>query len=358
MKIIDWYILKKFLGTFVFIMLLLILITVVIDVSEKMDNFLDSTATLRQIVFQYYVGFIPFISTLLAPFFVLVAVIFFTSQLSDRSEIVAILNSGTSYYRLLYPYLIGSLILGGGLWIANNYLVPAANLRRLKFENTYITKYVNALSYNYHRQISPGVFMYVESYRPAEALGYRFSLDKFENGHLTMKLRSDKIEWDKKISKWKVTNYYIREMKPTGDIIKSGAEIDTLFPFKPESFAISNQRKDEMTSPELREYIDHMKRAGSNDIEFYEVELHRRTSGAFSVLIMTLIGVSLATRKLRGGLGWHLVLGIGICALFEIIMKFSVTFSTNSTLPPVIGVWIPNVIFGFVAIYLTIKTPK
>ena len=358
MKKIDWYILKKFLGTFVFIMLLLILITVVIDVSEKMDNFLDSNAPLRDIVFQHYAGFIPFISTLLAPFFVLVAVIFFTSQLSDRSEIVAILNSGTSYYRLLYPYFLGALILGGGLWYANNYLVPAANQRRLRFENKYINKYVSSLSFNYHRQVSPGLFMYVENYRPAEAIGYRFSLDKFDNGHMTMKLRSDKIEWDKKINKWKVSNYYIREMRASGDIIRSGAEMDTLFPFKPESFAITNQRKDEMTTPELKEYIDHMKKAGSNDIEFYEVELYRRTSGAFSVFIMTLIGVSLATRKLRGGLGWHLVLGIGLCALFEIIMKFSVTFSTNSSLPPFIGVWIPNVIFGVVAVYLTIKTPK
>lgn len=339
-------------------MLLLILITIVIDVSEKIDNFLDGTASWKEIVFKYYVGFIPYIVAMLAPFFVLVSVIFFTSQLADRSEIIAILNSGSSYYRFLRPYFVGAAILGSFLWYSNNYLVPSSNKKRLSFENKYINKYVSNVSYNYHRQISPGLFMYVENYKPADAVGYRFSLDKFEKGKMTMKLRSDKIEWDKKLKKWKVSNYYIREMHPEGDVIKSGAEMNEVYPFKPENFAMTNDKKDEMTTPELSDFIDHMKKAGSNDVEFYEVELYRRTSGAFSVFIMTLIGVSLAARKLRGGLGWHLVLGIGLCALFEIIMKFSVTFSTNSSLPPVVGVWIPNTLFGMVAVYLTVKAPK
>jgi lipopolysaccharide export system permease protein len=358
MKKIDWYILRKFLGTFMFIMMLLILITVVIDVSEKADNFLDGTAKLKEIVFTYYMGFIPYIVAMLAPFFVLVSVIFFTSQLADRSEIVAILNSGTSFYRLLWPYFVGACILGGSLWYANNYLVPSSNKRRLAFENKYINKFTNNMAYNFHRQISPGVFMYVENYRPADAVGFRFSIDKFENGKMTFKLRSDKIEWNKKLNKWTVYNYYTRQILPQGDIIKTGPQFDSAFSFGPESFTVTNDRKDEMTTPALVDYIDKMKKAGSNDIEFYEVERYRRTSGAFSVFIMTLIGVSLASRKIRGGLGWHLVLGIGICALFEVIMKFSVTFSTNASLPPVIGVWIPNVIFGFVSIYLLITAPK
>lgn len=358
MKKIDWYILKKFLGTFVFIMLLLILITVVIDVSEKIDNFLDGSASWHEIIFTYYLSFIPYIVAMLAPFFVLVSVIFFTSQLADRSEIIAILNSGTSFYRFLWPYFVGAVILGGGLWYSNNYLVPASNKRRLAFENKYINKFTNNMSYNFHRQISPGVFMYVENYRLADAVGFKFSIDKFANGIMTYKLRSDKIEWDKKAHVWHVYNYYSREIHPDGDVIRKGAEMDSAFTFTPESFTASSDKKDEMTTPRLADFIDHMRKAGSNDIEFYEVELYRRTSGAFSVFIMTLIGVSLASRKLRGGLGWHLVLGVALCSVFEIIMKFSVTFSTNSTLPPAIGVWIPNVIFGFTALYLIIKAPK
>lgn len=358
MKKIDWYILKKFLGTFFFIMMLLILITVVIDLSEKIDNFLDGTATLKQIVFSYYLSFIPYIVAMLAPFFVLVSVIFFTSQLAERSEIIAILNSGTSFYRLLWPYFVGACVLGGLLWYSNNFLVPESNKRRLAFENKYINKFTNNMAFNYHYQISPGVFMYVENYRPADATGFRFSIDQFVNGVMTYKLRSEKIEWDKKIKKWKVFNYYIREMHPEGDVIRTGVEMDTVYPFAPENFTITTDRKDEMTTPVLADFIDKMRKAGSNDMEFYDVERYRRSSGAFSVFIMTLIGVSLASRKIRGGLGWHLVLGIGLCSLFEVIMKFSVTFSTNSTLPPVVGVWIPNIIFGFVAAYLLVKAPK
>jgi lipopolysaccharide export system permease protein len=356
MKKIDWYILKKFLGTFVFIMMLLILITVVVDISEKIDNFLDGTAPLKEIVFSYYLSFIPYISSMLAPFFVLV--IFFTSQLADRSEIIAILNSGTSYFRFLRGYMVGAVILGSALWLGNNYLVPMANHNRIEFESKYINKYTRSLSYNYHRQISPGTFMYVENYRPADAIGSKFSIDKFEKGKLVLKMRSESIMWDTIKKTWKVHNYYIREMHPDGDVIKTGMDMDSLFSFRPENFAISNDRKDEMTTPMLKDFILHMQKAGSNDIEFYQVELYRRTSGAFSVLIMTLIGVSLASRKIRGGLGWHLVLGIALCASFEIIMKFSITFSTNSSLPPFIGVWIPNVIFGFIAVYLTKTAPK
>jgi lipopolysaccharide export system permease protein len=358
LKKIDWYILRKFLGTFVFIVLLLILITVVVDISEKIDNFLDGSASWREIVFTYYMGFIPYIVAMLAPFFVLLSVIFFTSQLADRSEIIAILNSGTSFYRMLWPYFVGACILGGGLWYSNNYLVPASNKRRLAFENKYINKYTNSMSYNFHRQISPGVFMYVENYRPAEAVGFRFSIDKFENGKMTFKLRSDKMEWNKKLNKWSVYNYYTRQILPGGDIIRTGAEFDSAYNFNPESFSISSDRKDEMTTPHLADYIDHMKKAGSNDIEFYEVELYRRSADAFSIFIMTLIGVSMASRKIRGGMGWHIVLGIGISALFELIMKFSVTFATNSSLSPFIGVWIPNLLFGIVAVYLLLEAPK
>ncbi|MCW3124807.1 MAG: hypothetical protein JWO03_465 [Bacteroidetes bacterium] len=339
-------------------MMLLILITVVVDISEKIDNFLDGTASVKEIIFSYYLSFIPYICSMLAPFFVLVAVIFFTSQLADRSEIIAILNSGTTYFRFLRAYLVGALILGVGLWYANNYLVPMANHNRIMFEAKYINKYMSALSYNYHRQIAPNTFMYVEGYKPAEAVGSRFSVDRFENGKMVNKLRSESIKWDTIKKTWHVRNYYIREMHPEGDIIKTGTDMDSLFSFRPENFAITNDRKDEMTTPALKDFILHMQKAGSNDIEFYEVELYRRTSGAFSVLIMTLIGVSLASRKIRGGLGWHLVLGIALCASFEIIMKFSVTFSTNSSLPPFIGVWIPNCIFGVIAVYLTKTAPK
>jgi len=358
MKKIDWYILKKFLGTFVFIMLLLLGITIVIDLSEKIDDLVENHASVYNIVFNYYVYFIPYITSLIGPFFVLVSVIFFTSQLASRSEIVAILNSGTSFYRMLWAYFVGASILVGIFYGGNHYLIPFANLKRIQFERTYVYKPYDGLRLNYHRTIAPGTMIYVENYKPSEANGFKFSIDKFKDGKLVYKLRSEKIEWNAKTKKWHVSNYYIRELKGERDIITTGEAMDTAFSFTPEDFSFVEHIKEQMTTPELVDYIKYMYTSGQPDIEYYEVERYRRTASAFSIYILTLIGVSLASRKMRGGLGWHLVLGIGLSAIYEVVMKFSITFATNSSLAPLIAVWIPNIIFGFLSIYLVIKAPK
>lgn len=358
MKKIDWYIFKKFIGTFFFIMALLIAITIVIDISEKIDTLLDGGIPLKVIVFDYYVGFIPFISSLLAPFFILVAVIFFTSQLADRSEIIAILNSGTSFYRMLLPYFYGALFFFILLFAGNHFVIPEANKIRIEFEDTYINKYKKHASYNFHRQISPGVFIYMDNYSPAEQNAHRFSLEKFDKGILQYKLKSERIEWLQEEKKWRLSNYYTRQLENEQYRLRKGTQLDTLMPFKPDEFSFGANQKETMTTPELVRYIRKMKSAGANNLEFYEVERFRRTSIAFSIFIMTLIGVSLASQKIRGGLGWHLVLGIALSAIYEIIMKFSVTFSTNSSLPAILGVWIPNFIFGGIALYLLNRAPK
>jgi lipopolysaccharide export system permease protein len=358
MKKLDWYILKKFLGTFVFIMLLLLGVTIVIDLSEKIDNFVDNHATARIVITDFYVYFIPYITSLIGPFFVLVSVIFFTSQLAARSEIIAILNSGTSFYRMLLPYFVGATILATIFYFGNHYFVPYSNNKRIAFEKKYVSKPIEGMRYNFHRTVAPGVIVYFENYKPTDGSGFKFSIDKFINGKLVYKLRSEKIDWDKDRKRWKISNYYIRELSDNGDRISTGAVLDTVFSFKPEDFTFSENLKEVMTTPELIQYIDYMRKGGQPDIEFYEVERYRRTSSAFSIYIMTLIGVSLASRKVRGGLGWHLVLGIGLSALYEVIMKFSVTFSTNASLPPVLGVWIPNLLYAGLAFYLLKKAPK
>jgi lipopolysaccharide export system permease protein len=358
MKKLDRYILIKFLSTFVFIMLLLLGVTIVIDLSEKIDSFMENHVTVRIAAFDYFVFFIPYITSLIGPFFVLVAVIFFTSQLADRSEIIAILNSGTSFYRMLYPYFIGATILALVFYFGNHYFVPYSNNKRIEFEQKYVSKVPEGLRFNFHRTIAPGTIVYFENYRPFDGSGYKFSIDKFKDGKLIYKLRSEKIEWNPKTAHWRITNYYIRQLNETHDIITRGDAMDTIFSFKPEDFSFAEHNKDAMTTPQLIEYIDYMKKGGQPDIEYYQVERFRRTASAFSIYIMTLIGVSVASRRLRGGLGWHIVLGIGLSALYEVIMKFSVTFSTNSTLPPVMGVWIPNLLYTGLAIYLLKKAPK
>ncbi len=358
MKKLDRYILFKFLGTFLFIMMLLLSITIVIDVEEKVDAFVNNHVTVKLFLFDYLVYFILFITSRIGPFFILLSVIFFTSQLAERSEIIAILNSGTSFYRLLYPYMIGATILAAIFYLGNNYFVPYANKKRIQFEDTYVSKPPEGLRFNFHRTIAPGTIIYMENYKPSDGSGFKFSIDKFADGKLVYKLRSDKIEWVKKTSSWRISNYYIRKLGPDGDQITSGPTLDTVFNFKPEDFVFSESKKEVMTTPELKEYIAYMYKSGQPDIEFYEVEKYRRTSSCFSIYILTLIGVSVASRKVRGGLGWHIVLGIGLSALYEVIMKFTITFSTNASLPPVMGVWIPNVLYACLAFYLIKKAPK
>ena len=358
MKKLDRYILWKFLGTFLFIMMLLLSITIVIDMEEKIDAFVNNHATFKLVVFDYLIYFILYITSLIGPFFILVSVIFFTSQLAERSEIIAILNSGTSFYRMLYPYMVGATILATVFYLGNNYFVPYANKRRIQFENTYVSKPSEGLRFNFHRTIAPGTIIYMENYKPSDGSGFKFSIDKFVNGKLVYKLRSEKIDWIKKTNRWRIGNYYIRELGPDGDRISSGIQMDTVFAFKPEDFIFSENKKEVMTTPELKEYIDYMYKSGQPDIEFYEVEKYRRTSSCFSIYILTLIGVSVASRKVRGGLGYHIVMGIGLSALYEIVMKFTVTFSTNASLPPVLGVWLPNILYAGLAFYLIRKAPK
>lgn len=358
MKKLDWYILKNFLGTFVFIMALLLGVTIVVDLSEKIDSFMEYHATFRGVVFGFYIYFIPYITSLIGPFFVLVAVIFFTSQLAARSEIVAILNSGTSFYRLLFPYFIGASIIAAVFYVGNHYYVPYSNSKRIEFERKFIYKPYEGMRYNFHRRIDSTTIVYFENYKPVDKEGYKFSLDKFENGKLVYKLRSEKINWDSTAKAWRIANYYIRELGKDKDKITSGEIINMQYSFTPADFSFTEHEKETMTTPELIEYIDFMQKGGQAYTEFYEVERWRRTSSAFSIYIMTLIGVSVASRKMRGGLGWHIVLGIGLSAAYEMIMKFSVTFSTNASLPPVLGVWIPNILYAGLALYLLKKAPK
>lgn len=350
LKKIDFYIIRKLLGTFFFILLLLILIAVVIDISEKIDNFIRSEATLSMIMTKYYFNFIPHISALLGPFFVLVAVVFFTSQLATRSEIIAMTSGGVSFYRLLLPYLVGGSILGGILFYANHYGVPNANKERLAFEWEYLTTWKNFWLMNIHRKIDDNTFIYFSKYTTETNMGMKVSLEKFEGNELVYKLNSDKATWDDSLSLWHIDNYVIRTFDNGEETIKKGAKLDTVLNFNPEKLSIKVSSKEEMTTPELKNHIQEIKEAGQNYAVFYELELQRRTSSVFSLLILTVIGYSLASRKVRGGLGLHIVIAIVLAALFELLAKFTTTYSTNASLPAFWGVWIPNFIFMIVGI--------
>lgn len=358
MKKLDLYIIKKFLGTFFFILLLLVVISVVIDVTEKIDAFLKNEVPLSEIIFVYYVTFIPHIATLLGAYFILVAVVFFTSTLASRSEIVAMISGGVNFYRLMFPYFISASLLAILMFFLNNYWIPDLNKTRINFEETKLTSWVRRYQPMVHRKLKDNTMIYLSNFHLIDSVGNRVSLEKYEDGKLVKKILADKLIWNTETKNWTLKKYLIRDFYTDKEIVTRGASMDTTLSILPEDFNQKIYFKDQMTTPELKLYIQELKDAGLDGLEYFELEKYRRTSSVFSIYILTLIGFSLASRKMRGGMGVHLVAAIIVGALFEITMKFSTTFTTNADLSPFLGVWIPNIIFFIVALYLVFKAQK
>lgn len=358
MKKLDWYIIRKFLGTFFFALALIIVIVIVFDISEKIDDFLSRKAPLKAIIFDYYLNFIPYFVNLFSPLFTFIAVIFFTAQMANRSEIVAILSSGISFRRMLRPYWISAAALAGLSLLLNNWVIPPANKHRLEFEEAYIRIPLKVSARNYHRQAHPGEFFYFESYSSEEEIAYRFSYEKIKDGKLIYKLLSDRIQWDSTTYKWKVFNYMIRTIDGLHENIRKGNRLDTVFDFTPKDFRIRKEAVETMNYTQLNDFIEGEKMHGSDNVKMYEVEKYRRIAFPFATFILTLIGVSLASRKVRGGIGVQLGIGLGLSFLFILFMQVSTTFAINANMPASIAVWIPNIIFGLISIFLVRIAPK
>ena len=309
-------------------------------------------------IFEYYFNFIPFIDALLSPVFIFISVIFFTSRMAYNSEFVAILSSGISFYRLLVPYLIAASFLAGILLFANHYGIPNANEGRLAFEYAYIKSPYRNVDRNIYMQLKQGEYIYMENFTHKQNVGYKFSYEVINDGRLERKLRAERIEWLDDQQKWRLKNYYVRKFDLDAEVIEKGNTMDTVLGFRPHDFEKRISMKEEMNSPELKEYIDKLVLRGADNTEYYLIELHRRTSDAFTIIILTMIGVSLASRKVRGGLGLHIVLGFLLSSVYIIFMRFSTTFSTNGDLSPLLSVWIPNIIFSALAIILLRRAPK
>ena len=361
---IDWYILKKFLTTFFFCMLLFTAIAVAVDSSEKTDDFVRSGLSTLEIIREYYFGFVPHIWGLLYPLFVFIAVIFFTSKMALRSEVIAILASGTSYNRWLRPYLIGGLFFAVGLWFANRYGIPKANEIRVNFQTKISDKassgdqnFTNC--YNcYYLRISADSYAGVKNYDTATKSSGMFFLNRIKNNKIYYNLRSDKIQWDTTKNNWKLINAVERKVQNTNEVIRQFPEMNLSLNFKPGDLRNDEYIKDKLSTPDLVEYIKMEELRGTEGLNALKVEWHRRTSTAASVLIMTFIGAILAGRKVRGGSGLHLATGIIIAAVFIVSDRFSTVFSVKGNLPPFLAAWIPNIVFGLVALYLYQRAPK
>lgn len=358
LKTFDYYIIRKFLGTFFYAITLIILIVIIFDLSEKIDDFLEKKAPLQEIVFAYYLNFIPYFVNLFSPLFTFIAVIFFTSRLAFNTEIIAILSSGVSFKRLLLPYLISAVILALVSMYLSNFLIPSANEKRLDFEYTYVKNPQSFRDRNIHMQIRPGIFIYMESFNTRAQTGVRFSLEKINEGELFYKMQAEKVAWDSILGSWKIQNYYIRTIIDEKESLVFGAEMDTILPLSPKDFMQNLAEMETMKFNELREYIDNERLRGSEHVKFYEVEKHRRMAFPFATLVLTLIGVALSSRKVRGGIGLHLGIGMAISFSYILFMQVSTTFATNGNLHPFLSVWIPNVLFGILGAYLLKVAPK
>ena len=351
-KILDWYIIRKFLGTFFFALGLIIAIAIVFDISEKIDDFLEKEAPMRAIVFDYYLNFIPFFGNLFSPLFVFISVIYFTSRMASQTEIVAILSSGVSFKRMLVPYMVGAAILASISLYLNNYVIPHSNTTRIAFETKYIKNPFIYKNKHVHRQIAPGEFIYFESFNNIDKVGYQFSFEKFKDGKLTYKLLSDRVIWDSVKTKWTVESYFIRHIDGMNERVESGFQKDTTFAFTPDEFSRRSNYIETMDTGVLNDFIKQEQSRGSEEVPFYLVEKYRRTSFPFATFILTIIGVSLSSRKVRGGIGVQIGAGILLSFPYIMFMQVSQTFATNGNMPALLAVWLPNIFFSIIAAYL------
>ena len=358
---IDRYIIVKFLGTYIFSIALIISIAVIFDINERIDKLTQSHAPLKRIVVDYYMNFIPYFSNLFSPLFVFISVIFFTSKLADNSEIIAMKSTGMSFRRLLRPYMITAALIAATSFLLGAYVIPRGNVARVNFENRYIKKKNIASVDNVQLQVSPGVVALISNFDMNTKSGYGFSLDKFVDKKLVAHLTAQTIRYDTLSAEryhWKLNMYSIRTLKGLREKLSSGAAMDTIISMEPSDFMYTSNQQETLTLPELKEYIQRQKERGAANISPFEVEYHKRFATPFAAFILTLIGVSLSCEKRKGGMGLSLGVGLALSFSYILFQTISATFAINAGWPAMISVWIPNIIFIMIALYLYRKTPE
>lgn len=357
MKILDWYIFKKYLGTFFFSISLLIIIVIVFDVSENIDSFIKNQASFKEVVFGYYIPFIPYFINLFIYLFVFISVIFFTSKMAGHTEIIAILSSGVSFKRFLLPYLMAALMLSIGSFYLGNFLIPKTDSVRREFKNKYIERLTKSSGSNIHVQIEKGVYVYVGNFDIKRKIAYKFAIEKFENETMTYKLMADKASFDTIMGKWKLSNYVERHLEKK-EFMTVGKSKDTTLVLKPRDLYNIKEEFEEMNLFEIRDHIRSLELKGADNTLSYRIEMHKRIASPAAIIILTVIGAALSSRKVRGGMGLHLGIGIVITFSYIIFMEFSRVFALSGVFSPFIAAWLPNMIFSVIGAYFWVKAPK
>jgi lipopolysaccharide export system permease protein len=349
-KTIDFYISRKYLGTFFYSIGLILSIAIVFDISENLDEFISKDIPTKDIIVDYYMNFIPYFGNLFAPLFTFIAVIYFTSKMAYNTEIIAILSSGVSFGRLVRPYMVSAFIIATLSFLLGNFVIPPANKTMINFRSKYIQDNRVNNERNIHRQIEPGLYIYMQSFN-ANNVGYRFTLERFEGTELKEKITAQNIRWEDETQKWILNSYWKRVIYKDHEEISKGYRMDTTLNMSPQDFMQLKNEMETYITPDLVREIDLMKLRGVNYVE-WEIEKHKRIANPFSTFILTIIGMGLASRKIKGGLGLHLGLGLLFAFSYILFMQISTVFAISGSTPAYVAVWIPNLVYAVIALFV------
>lgn len=354
-KILDRFIIRKFLGTYIFAIILILAITVMFDINEKLDAFIK--APFKATICDYFLNFLPYFANQFSPLFTFIAVIFFTSKLAGNSEIIAMLSSGMSFRRLTRPYLVSATVIAILTFILSAYVIPPANIKRIEYTNTYVKNKRVDFGSNIMLQVTPGEIAYIQRYDNTSKTGYKFSLEKFEEKKLVSRLSAQTIKYDTAYN-WQVRDYIIRDFAGNRELIRKGYTLDTIIQIQPRDFLIAKNDHEMLTTPELQEYIGRQKERGVANIKSFEIELERRYAMTAAAFILTIIGLSLSSRKVRGGMGVNLGLGLVLAFSYLLFMTVTSSFAVSGLTSARVAMWIPNIIYSIVAIILYRKASQ
>ena len=375
MKKLDWYIIGKFLGTFFFSIVLILSIAIVFDLTEKMDDFYENQVPTREIILDYYLPFIPYYANMFSSLFIFISVIFFTSKLAGNSEIIAMMAAGVSYHRLMLPYFISATFLFVVSFVLGGYIIPPATGKMLNFTDKYIEHFSKENARNVQMEVEPGTILYIESFQKRSNMGYRASLEHFEGKTLTMRITADRIRYDSTSTggvptmsraestltpqhHWHLENYTRRDFDGMRESLTRGNRLDTIIPIQPRELFVTAEQAQEMTNPELVEYMELQEKRGAGNIQAFETEYHKRWASPLGAFIMTLLGVTMSSKKVRGGMGKNLGIGIVLTAAYILFSTVSTTFSVNGVMSPFMSAWLPNFVFLAIGIVLYFRALK
>lgn len=358
LKKIDIYIIKKFLGTYFLSILLIVCVAVVFDFTEKLDNFIRYEASAYDVITKYYLRFVPYFANLFSPLFVFISVIFFTSKMAYDSEIIAMISGGVSFRRLMRPYFISAGLIALMIFVLGSTIIPNSNKVRYEFEDQYVSSRKKDMDRDIHIELEPGIYAYVQRFSSRNYTGYWFSLESYENGEMTSRTTAKSMRYIKKTDTWKLYTCVTRTFDGENETIEKASQIDTTLNLVPSDLIKMKRYYETMTNSELKTFINRQQKRGIDNYTEYVVERHRRISTPFSAIVLALIGVSLSSRKVRGGSSLHIGIGFTLSfsyILFETVMS---SFAVNGNADPLLAAWLPNLVYAIIGIYLYIKAPK